>query len=113
MWQVVVASISAKTAFPPGSHRHRRCEGRDRDRRLGMLALSGGRGGFRMKKFVVAVLAAGVLALGGGSPALAAQPDPLHYYTFDLSGGTPSGLTLADGGVTISWPPRAACSLPA
>ena len=58
-----------------------------------------------MKKFVVAVLAAGGLALVGGSPALAAQPYPLNYHTFDLSGGTASGLTYADAGLSISSTP--------
>jgi peptidase C39-like protein len=58
-----------------------------------------------MRKFVVATVVAGAFALTAVSPALAKQPYPLNYHTFDLSGGTPQGLTYADGGLTISSTP--------
>lgn len=58
-----------------------------------------------MRKFLVALLMAGGLMLVGASPALAKQPYPLNYHTFDLSGGTVDGLTSADGGLSISSAP--------
>ena len=59
-----------------------------------------------MKKFFLAAAAAGAFALAAASPALAKQPYPLNYHTFDLSSGTPSGLTYAGGGLTISSTPE-------
>ena len=44
---------------------------------------------------VLAVAAGFVSALLFAAPALAAQPFPLNYKTFDLSGGTPSGVTYS------------------
>ena len=58
-----------------------------------------------MRKFLVAFLLAGCLVLAGASPALAKQPYPLNYHTFDLSGGTPDGLTYSGGALTISATP--------
>jgi hypothetical protein len=58
-----------------------------------------------MRKFLVALLLAGGLALTGASSALAKQPYPLNYHTFDLSGGTVNGLTYADGALSISSAP--------
>ena len=45
-----------------------------------------------MKKLFVSFVVAGALALAAVSPALAKQPYPLNFHTFDLSGGTTSGL---------------------
>jgi peptidase C39-like protein len=61
--------------------------------------------GFCMRKFLVAFLLAGCVVLAGASPALAKQPYPLNYHTFDLSGGTPDGLTYSGGALTISSTP--------
>jgi Peptidase_C39 like family len=58
-----------------------------------------------MRKFLVAFLLAGGLALTGASSALAKQPYPLNYHSFDLSGGTVDGLTYADGALSISSAP--------
>jgi Peptidase_C39 like family len=44
---------------------------------------------------VFAVAAAFASALLFAAPALAAQPFPLNYKTFDLSGGTPNGVTYS------------------
>jgi hypothetical protein len=41
-----------------------------------------------MRKLLVAAVAAGALALDAVSLALAKQPCPLDYHTFDLSGGS-------------------------
>jgi hypothetical protein len=38
------------------------------------------------------VIAAAVVAMTAASSASAAQPYPLDFHTFDLSGGTTSGL---------------------
>jgi len=57
-----------------------------------------------MRKFLGALLVAGGLALVGGSPALATQPYPLNYHSFDLSGGTTNGAAYAGGGLSISSP---------
>jgi peptidase C39-like protein len=58
-----------------------------------------------MRKFFVVAVAAGAFALAAVSPALAKQPYPLNYHTFDLSGGTTDGLAYADGALTISSTP--------
>ena len=58
-----------------------------------------------MRKFFVAAIALGALALAGASPALAKQPYPLNFHTFDLSAGTANGLTYANGGLSISAAP--------
>jgi len=60
------------------------------------------------KRWLLLVCAIAVLGLVGTAPALAAQPYPLNYKTFDLSGGSRSGtayssstksLTLASSGL--------------
>jgi hypothetical protein len=60
------------------------------------------------KRWLFLVCAIAVLGLVGTAPALAAQPYPLNYKTFDLSGGSRSGtayssstksLTLASSGL--------------
>jgi hypothetical protein len=56
-------------------------------------------------KFLVALLMAGGLVLVGASPALAKQPFPLNYHTFDLGGGTPNGVTYSDGVLTLASTP--------
>ena len=58
-----------------------------------------------MRTFLAAAVVAGTFVLAGASPALAAQPYPLNYHTFPLSGGTASGLTYSDGGLSISSTP--------
>jgi hypothetical protein len=58
-----------------------------------------------MRKFVLALLVAGGVAIVGVPTALAKQPFPLNYHTFDLSSGTASGLSYAGGGLTISSTP--------
>ncbi|HEU5476696.1 MAG TPA: C39 family peptidase [Gaiellaceae bacterium] len=58
-----------------------------------------------MRKFLAAFLLAGGLVLVGASPALAKQPFPLNYHTFDLSGGTANGLTYSDGALSFSSAP--------
>jgi Peptidase_C39 like family len=58
-----------------------------------------------MRKLLAAAVVAGAFVLVGASPGLAKQPYPLNYHTFALSGGTTSGLTYADGGLSISSTP--------
>jgi hypothetical protein len=58
-----------------------------------------------VKTFLVAAVAAGAFALVPVSPALAKQPYPLNYHTFDLSGGTTDGLTYSAGALSISSSP--------
>jgi hypothetical protein len=58
-----------------------------------------------MRTFFVAVVATAAIALTAASPALAKQPYPLNYHTFDLSGGTTAGLTYSDGALSISSSP--------
>jgi hypothetical protein len=63
-----------------------------------------------MRKFLVALLMAAGLVLAGASPALAKQPYPLNYHTFDLSGGTANGVTYTDGALSISSTPAGTTS---
>jgi len=51
---------------------------------------------------VFAVAAAFVSALLFAAPALAAQPFPLNYKTFDLGGGAKSGVTYAGGSLKLA-----------
>jgi hypothetical protein len=51
---------------------------------------------------VVAVAAGFVSALLFATPAMAAQPFPLNYKTFDLSGGTRSGVSYSKGSLTLA-----------
>jgi hypothetical protein len=51
---------------------------------------------------VVAVAAGFASVLLFATPALAAQPFPLNYKTFDLSGGTKSGVTYSNGALTLT-----------
>src|SRR5437763_228151 len=69
------------------------------------FAASSANRGLCMRKFLVAFLLAGCLVLAGGSPALAKQPYPLNYHSFDLSGGTTNGVAHAGGGLSISSSP--------
>ena len=56
-----------------------------------------------MRRFgVVAVAAVFASALLFAGSAMAAQPYPLNYKTFDLSGGTKSGVTYSQGALTLS-----------
>jgi hypothetical protein len=48
------------------------------------------------------VIAAAVVALTAASSASAAQPYPLDFHTFDLSGGTTSGLSYSKGALTLA-----------
>jgi len=47
------------------------------------------------KRWLLLVCAIAVLGLVGTAPALAAQPYPLNYKTFDLSGGSRSGTSYS------------------
>ncbi len=51
---------------------------------------------------VLAVAAGFVSVLLFAAPAVAAQPFPLNYKTFDLSGGTPSGVTYSGGSLKLA-----------
>ena len=51
---------------------------------------------------VLAVAAGFVSGLLFAAPAVAAQPYPINYKTFDLSGGTPSGVTYSAGSLTLA-----------
>src|SRR5829696_6410294 len=53
-----------------------------------------------MRVRVAIVVALGMLAFAGS--ALAAQPFPLNYKTFDLSGGTKSGVTYSGGSLRLT-----------
>ena len=50
------------------------------------------------------VLAAGIAALAAAPHAFAAQPYPLNFKTFDLSGGTRAGLTYSGGALRLGTP---------
>jgi hypothetical protein len=51
---------------------------------------------------VLAVAAGFASALLFAAPAVAAQPFPLNYKTFDLSGGTASGVTYSGGSLKLA-----------
>ena len=51
---------------------------------------------------VLAVAAGFVSALLFATPAVAAQPFPVNYKTFDLSGGTASGVTYSGGSLKLA-----------
>ena len=48
------------------------------------------------------VIAAAVVAMTAASSASAAQPYPLDFHTFDLSGGTTSGLSYSKGALSLA-----------
>src|SRR5690242_20051185 len=50
----------------------------------------------------VAIAVASVFACVAAAPAMAAQPYPLNFKTFDLSGGTKSGLAYSNGALTLA-----------
>src|SRR6476646_2971412 len=55
------------------------------------------------KRWLLFVCAAAVLGLVGTAPALAAQPYPLNYKTFDLSATSPStGTTFSGGSLSLA-----------
>jgi Peptidase_C39 like family len=51
---------------------------------------------------LAAVAAAAGLVLSSAPDALAAQPYPVNFHTFDLGGGTTSGLTYANGSLSLA-----------
>jgi hypothetical protein len=51
---------------------------------------------------LAALLAAAACAAGSAAPALAAQPYPVNYHTFDLGAGTASGLTYSHGALALA-----------
>ena len=53
------------------------------------------------KRWLLFVCAAAVLGLVGTAPALAAQPYPLNYKTFDLASGSSSGTVFSGGSLTL------------
>ena len=55
-----------------------------------------------VKYALLTVSAAALLLLGVASPALAAQPYPINFHTFDLSAGSTSGVTLSRGALTLA-----------
>jgi len=55
-----------------------------------------------LRQLLFTVAAACALSLAAASTALAAQPYPVNFHTFDLSTGTASGLTLAGGSLTLA-----------
>ncbi len=63
------------------------------------------------KRWLLFVCAAAVLGLVGTAPALAAQPYPLNYKTFDLSAASPSTGTVFSGGSLKLGPPGSLGSL--
>ena len=63
-----------------------------------------------MRTFLVAAVVAGAVALVAVPSALAKQPYPLDYHTFDLSGGTANGLTYSGGGLSIASSPAGSSS---
>jgi hypothetical protein len=54
------------------------------------------------KRTVLASAAAAVAALAVASSASASQPYPIDFHTFDLGGGTTSGLSYAKGALTLT-----------
>ena len=48
------------------------------------------------------LVAAAVVAMTAASSASAAQPYPLDFHTFDLSGGTTSGLSYSKGALSLA-----------
>jgi hypothetical protein len=63
------------------------------------------------KRWLLFVCAAAVLGLVGTAPALAAQPYPLNYKTFDLSAASPSTGAVFSGGSLKLGPPGSLGSL--
>jgi Peptidase_C39 like family len=55
-----------------------------------------------IRKTLVIVAAACGLTLATAATALAAQPYPLNFHTFDLSSGTTSGLTASAGSLSLA-----------
>src|SRR6476469_2887148 len=55
-----------------------------------------------IRQTLVTVAAAWGLLLASAAPALAAQPYPLNFHTFDLASGTPSGVTYSRGAVRLA-----------
>jgi hypothetical protein len=55
-----------------------------------------------IRKTLVTVAAACGLTLATAATALAAQPYPLSFHTFDLSSGTTSGLTVSAGSLRLA-----------
>ena len=63
-----------------------------------------------MTRFGVLALAVGfAAALLFAAPAFAAQPFPLNYKTFDLSRGTPVGVTYSGGSLKLANPGGSYC----
>src|SRR3954454_20217674 len=55
-----------------------------------------------LRQLLFTVAAACALWLAAASTALAAQPYPVNFHTFDLSTGATSGLTLAGGSLSLA-----------
>ena len=55
-----------------------------------------------IRQTLVTVAVVSGLVLAAAAPALAAQPYPVNFHTFDLSSGTPSGLTSAGGSLSLA-----------
>jgi len=55
-----------------------------------------------IRRALVTVAAASAVLLASAAPALAAQPYPLDFHTFDLSSGATSGLAYANGSLTLA-----------
>src|SRR5947209_1044557 len=51
---------------------------------------------------LVTAAAAAALLVAAAAPARAAQPYPVSFHTFDLSAGTTSGLTYANGSLVLA-----------
>ena len=51
---------------------------------------------------LVTAAATAALTLASAAPALAAQPYPVDFHTFDLASGTTAGLTSAGGSLTLA-----------
>ena len=55
-----------------------------------------------MTRHVLVTVLAAAAFLFAAFPALAAQPYPVNYHTFDLSSGTTSGLTYSNGSLKLA-----------
>ena len=55
-----------------------------------------------IRHLLLTVAAASAVWLGAAASALAAQPYPVNFHTFDLSTGTTSGLTFSGGALTLA-----------
>src|SRR6478752_531017 len=55
-----------------------------------------------IRQTLVTIAAACGLLLASAAPALAAQPYPINFHTFDLSSGTTSGLSYSGGSLGLA-----------